>query len=177
MDGTSTTVREEGVVTPLRIIQRNFDDSEFGMANIPVGSTVFDAHTHESIGTSNLLSSFEDYQKTGDIRYQRFLSKTNEVIWEIKDSNGLLRWKYALKNVGGRLVPVNATQFFYLYGENDHGIYGIADKAETSLTLPDGTLTPLHVIMGMIVARDGTIYATTIYPYTLLKVESLKAAK
>ncbi len=44
-------------------------------------------------------------------------------------------------------------------------------------TLPDGTLTPLHVIMGMIVARDGTIYATTIYPYTLLKVETVKAVK
>jgi hypothetical protein len=43
--------------------------------------------------------------------------------------------------------------------------------------LPDGTLTPLHVIMGLIVARDGTIYATTIYPYTLLKVESVKAVK
>jgi hypothetical protein len=37
-------------------------------------------------------------------------------------------------------------------------------------TLPDGTLTPLHVIMGLIVARDGTIYATTIYPYTLLRI-------
>ncbi len=37
--------------------------------------------------------------------------------------------------------------------------------------LPDDTLTPLHVIMGMIVARDGTIYATTIYPYTLLRLE------
>lgn len=44
-------------------------------------------------------------------------------------------------------------------------------------TLPDGTLTPLHVIMSMIVARNGTIYATTIYPYTLLKVETVKAAK
>ena len=44
-------------------------------------------------------------------------------------------------------------------------------------TLPDGTLTPLHVIMGLIVARDGTIYATTIYPYSLLKVEGLKATK
>lgn len=42
-------------------------------------------------------------------------------------------------------------------------------------TLPDGTLTPLHVIMSMIVARNGTIYATTIYPYTLLKVETMKA--
>ncbi len=44
-------------------------------------------------------------------------------------------------------------------------------------TLPDGTLTPLHVIMAMIVARNGTIYATTIYPYTLLKVETVKAIK
>lgn len=44
-------------------------------------------------------------------------------------------------------------------------------------TLPDGTLTPLHVIMSLIVARDGTIYATTIYPYTLLKVETVKAVK
>lgn len=36
--------------------------------------------------------------------------------------------------------------------------------------LPDGTLTPLHVVMAMIVARDGTIYATTIYPFTLMKI-------
>lgn len=44
-------------------------------------------------------------------------------------------------------------------------------------TLPDGTLTPLHVIMALIVARNGTIYATTIYPYTLLQVETVKAVK
>ena len=41
-------------------------------------------------------------------------------------------------------------------------------------TLPDGTLTPLHVIMAMIVTRDGTIYATTIYPFTLLKIGRLR---
>jgi hypothetical protein len=41
-------------------------------------------------------------------------------------------------------------------------------------TLPDGTLTPLHVIMAMIVARDGTIYATTIYPFTLLRIPALR---
>ena len=41
-------------------------------------------------------------------------------------------------------------------------------------TLPDGTLTPLHVIMAMIVAHDGTIYATSIYPFTLLKVGRLR---
>jgi hypothetical protein len=44
-------------------------------------------------------------------------------------------------------------------------------------TLPDGTLTPLHVILAMIAARDGTLYATTIYPFTLLKIESVKAVK
>jgi hypothetical protein len=44
-------------------------------------------------------------------------------------------------------------------------------------TLPDNTLTPLHVIMAMIVTRNGTIYATTIYPFTLLKVETVKAAQ
>ncbi len=41
-------------------------------------------------------------------------------------------------------------------------------------TLPDGTLTALHVIMAMIVARDGTVYATTIYPFTLLKIGKLR---
>lgn len=36
--------------------------------------------------------------------------------------------------------------------------------------LPDGTLAPLHVILAMIVAHDGTIYATTLYPFTLLRI-------
>jgi hypothetical protein len=44
-------------------------------------------------------------------------------------------------------------------------------------TLPDGTLTPLHVILAMIVARNGTIYATVLAPFTLLKIESVRAAK
>jgi hypothetical protein len=36
--------------------------------------------------------------------------------------------------------------------------------------LPDNTLTPLHVVLAMIVARDGTIYATTLYPFTLVRI-------
>ena len=44
-------------------------------------------------------------------------------------------------------------------------------------TLPDGTLTPLHVILGQIVTRDGTIYATVLAPFTLLKIESIKAIR
>ncbi|HEV3439044.1 MAG TPA: hypothetical protein VG122_16880 [Gemmata sp.] len=37
--------------------------------------------------------------------------------------------------------------------------------------LPDGTLTPLHAHMALIQAKDGTFYATIIYPFTLLKIE------
>ena len=37
--------------------------------------------------------------------------------------------------------------------------------------LPDGTLTPLYNHLAMIVTRDGTIYVTIIYPFTLLKIK------
>ena len=41
-------------------------------------------------------------------------------------------------------------------------------------TLPDGTLTPLHVILATVVAKDGTIYATTLYPFTLLRIPPVR---
>lgn len=37
--------------------------------------------------------------------------------------------------------------------------------------LPDGTKTPLYVVLAMIVAHDGTIYATPINPFTLLRID------
>lgn len=40
-------------------------------------------------------------------------------------------------------------------------------------TLPDGTLTPLHVILGMIVTKTGTIYATVLAPFTLIKIDPI----
>jgi hypothetical protein len=36
--------------------------------------------------------------------------------------------------------------------------------------LPDGTLTPLHVHMALCMAKDGTLYATSIYPFTLMRI-------
>ncbi len=36
--------------------------------------------------------------------------------------------------------------------------------------LPDGTLTPLHCHMALLVARDGTLCVTVIYPFTLLRI-------
>ena len=43
-------------------------------------------------------------------------------------------------------------------------------------TLPDGTLTPLHPHMAMIVTADNTVYVTIIYPFTLLKIDQFKTA-
>jgi hypothetical protein len=40
--------------------------------------------------------------------------------------------------------------------------------------LPDGTLTPLHAHMALLAAHDGTIYATILYPFTLLKIDGYK---
>ncbi|MDB6173876.1 MAG: hypothetical protein JWL59_3187 [Chthoniobacteraceae bacterium] len=40
--------------------------------------------------------------------------------------------------------------------------------------LPDGTLTPLHAHLALLAARDGTLYATVLYPFTLLKIDSYK---
>jgi uncharacterized phosphosugar-binding protein len=39
-------------------------------------------------------------------------------------------------------------------------------------TLPDGTLTPVFSFTahGLIVAQDGTLYVTTLYPFTLLRI-------
>jgi hypothetical protein len=41
-------------------------------------------------------------------------------------------------------------------------------------TLPDGTLSPLHAHMGLIVAHDNAIYVTILYPYTLLRIDAFK---
>jgi len=43
-------------------------------------------------------------------------------------------------------------------------------------TLADGTLTPLHNHLAMIVTRDGTMYVTILYPFTLLQITQLRAA-
>jgi uncharacterized phosphosugar-binding protein len=42
-------------------------------------------------------------------------------------------------------------------------------------TLPDGTLTPLHHHMALIAGRDGTLYATFLYPFTLLRIDAFKS--
>ena len=41
-------------------------------------------------------------------------------------------------------------------------------------TLPDGTMTPLHNHMALVATRDNTLYATIIYPFTLLKIDAYR---
>jgi len=41
-------------------------------------------------------------------------------------------------------------------------------------TLPDGTLTPLHINQGLTVAPNNTVYALILYPYTLLKIDAYR---
>lgn len=83
--------------------------------------------------------------------------------------------KSAMEDLG--VFTVSNPGFFDFKGTQAKNPDGSLRPRHGYHTLPDGTLTPLHVIMGMIVARDGTIYATTIYPYSLLKVETVKAKK
>lgn len=41
-------------------------------------------------------------------------------------------------------------------------------------TLPDGTLTPLYCHMALVAARDGDLYVTILYPFTLLRIDTFK---
>jgi hypothetical protein len=81
----------------------------------------------------------------------------------------------AMEDLG--VFAVRNPNFFRFTGEQARNPDGSLRPRHGYHTLPDGTLTPLHVIMALIVARNGTIYATTIYPFTLLKVESVRAAR
>lgn len=72
------------------------------------------------------------------------------------------------------VIAVKNPDFFDFKGPQAKNPDGSLRPRHGYHTLPDGTLTPLHVIMSLIVARDGTIYATTIYPYTLLRIPAVR---
>lgn len=72
------------------------------------------------------------------------------------------------------VVAVKNPGFFDFTGTQAKNPDGSLRPRHGFHTLPDGTLTPLHVIMATIVARDGTVYATTIYPFTLLRIPAVR---
>lgn len=71
------------------------------------------------------------------------------------------------------VITVKNPDFFDFKGPQARNPDGTLRPRHGFHTLPDGTLTPLHVILGMIVARDGTVYATTLYPFTLLRIPAI----
>jgi len=70
----------------------------------------------------------------------------------------------------------------------DHGPIGVKNPEFTTFTGPDGkdlphhhgffrkdgTLAPRYVVMGISGTSDGTVYVTTLYPYTLHEIKGLK---
>lgn len=83
--------------------------------------------------------------------------------------------KNAMEDLG--VLQVSNPNFFNFAAGRTKNPDGSERPIHGYHTLPDGTLTPLHVVLAAIVTRDGTIYATTIYPFTLLKVESVRAVR
>lgn len=67
------------------------------------------------------------------------------------------------------VFTVNNPTFFDFTGLQAKNMDGSLRPRHGFHALPDGTKTPLHVILALIGARDGTIYATTLYPFTLLQ--------
>jgi hypothetical protein len=87
----------------------------------------------------------------------------------------LVRYDPAAKTMSDLGVyTVDNPDFFDFKGPQAKNANGSLRPRHGFHTLPDGTLTPLHVIMAMIVAQDGTVYATTIYPFTLLRIPALR---
>jgi hypothetical protein len=71
------------------------------------------------------------------------------------------------------IVTVRNPDFFDFNGPQAKNPDGSLRPRHGFHRLPDGTLTPLHVIMAMVVAHDGTIYATTLAPFTLLRIAAV----
>ncbi|MBY0515253.1 MAG: hypothetical protein K2P78_15280 [Gemmataceae bacterium] len=72
------------------------------------------------------------------------------------------------------VIAVRNPDFFDFKGPQAKNPDGSLRPRHGFHTLPDGTLTPLHVVLATIVARDGTVYATTLYPFTLFRIPAVK---
>ncbi len=72
------------------------------------------------------------------------------------------------------VIAIKNPTFFDFKGPHAKNPDGSLRPRHGFHTMPDGTLTPLHVVLATIVAKDGTVYATTIYPFTLIRIPPVK---
>ncbi len=72
------------------------------------------------------------------------------------------------------VIAIKNPDFFDFTGPHAKNPDGSLRPRHGYHTLPDGTLTPLHVILGTVVTRDGTVYATVLAPFTLLRIDPIR---
>lgn len=123
------TDRKTGAFIPLRRVHDVYDDWDFELLKIPTQAIVTDWLTGEVVlGKSHLKTSFGAFLENREVRYERFLFKTQEKEWIVKNAKGQLLRKYTLVND----VPTNVTEFDYDYSaENAWVPYGLASRAYT----------------------------------------------
>jgi hypothetical protein len=72
------------------------------------------------------------------------------------------------------VLAVKNPDFFDFKGPQAKNPDGSLRPRHNYHTLPDDTLTPLYVVLAMTVAHDGTIYATSLCPFTLLRIPPVR---
>ena len=120
----------------------------------------------EAVGltsTSTVHAHLATLQRLGYLRRDPTKPRAIEVRYDPGSKAMADLWVVAVKNPG----------FFDFKGPQAKNPDGSLRPRHGFHTLPDGTLTPLHVVMALTVARDGTVYATTIYPFTLLRIPAV----
>ena len=87
----------------------------------------------------------------------------------------IVRYDPAEKKVADLgVIAIKNPNFFDFKGPQAKNPDGSLRPRHGFHTLPDGTLTPLHVVLATIVAKDGTIYATVLAPFTLVRIPPVK---
>jgi len=119
----------------LRVISHFYDDPDYALVGVPFRSLFVDPDTGKTLGWSRVLTSFDEFRRTKELKYERWDETSKEMVWEVKNVNGQLVKKYALAKSGEDYVPYNLTVFYYDYSTTDsYGQLGLADEAYTFVT-------------------------------------------
>jgi len=142
-------VDSSGHFIPLVEIQNFYDNpnhADFNLLKIPYSSEVKAVGTGRRIGRSRLLTSFDDFMNGKTVAYEKWDDIDQTMVWEVKNQDGLLVRKYALKpikNRVGRVVgyrPFNVTLFRYDEQDPDTLMLGLAKEAFTFQTDKKGRI-------------------------------------
>lgn len=108
----------------------------------------------------------------GTTAYLQFLNDLRMFRVDLRGEVGI---PVAVEDLG--VLAVTNPEFFDFQAGPKLNLDGSPRPVHGFHRLPDGTLTPLHAVLGMIITRDGTLYATTLYPFTLMKQVQVEPGK